>query len=99
MESTTDTIRGICDGCSYEVKGWVEQERSVIPIDKCNMVIYECQHCPHKTGFVDLTFMDCKIKYNVNPYFVNQWIKYKNEQANANTATEQPPKPEPMNLF
>lgn len=79
--------------------GLVQQERTVIPIDECTMTIYECQNCPHKTGHVDLKFMDCNIKYNVNPYFVDKWIKLKNEQAAAKLATEQPAKPEPMNLF
>lgn len=79
--------------------GLVQQDRTVIPIDECKMTIYECQNCPHKTGFVDLTFMDCNIKYNVNPFFVNQWIKRRNEIVAANTANERPPKPEPMNLF
>lgn len=86
MTSESIFTPGICDGCSYKVGGWVEQERTRIPIDKCEMVIWECQNCPSKAGFVHLTFDGCKIKFNVNPYFVNRWIKARDTARGVNVS-------------
>ena len=69
LQSTT------CDGCSSTAGGPQLAEVTTFAPELCDLKMIKCTGCEHRACVVTVTFLGAKIKFNVNPTFISNWIE------------------------